>query len=220
MKIRGILVDVLIQLFPGVYKDYVVYKSKNKVLYMRMLMVLYGMMVSSMIFYKKYRDIIKTIGFILNPYDMCIANRNVNGKQHTITWHVDNIKSSHVDATVNNTFDQWCEETYGSDLNDHVKVAQGKKHDYLGMILNYKKDGVLQVDMRYHISAMNNKFPYHLKSATKLPWNEKLFKVDDSNKKLDHKRDALFHSFVMKSMFMAKKGRPDVNPGVSFLTTR
>eukprot|EP00957_Ditylum_brightwellii_P073338 5573548-Ditylum_brightwellii.AAC.2 len=132
MKIRGMLVDVLIQLFPGVYEDYVVYEAKNKALYVHMLMALYGMMVS----------------FI-----------NVNVMQHTVTWHVDNVKSSHVDATVNDAFEQWCEETYGSDQNGHIKVVQGKKHDYLGMILNYEEDGVLQVNMRYHISAMIDEFP-------------------------------------------------------------
>eukprot|EP00957_Ditylum_brightwellii_P059845 4543513-Ditylum_brightwellii.AAC.1 len=43
MKIRGLLVDILLKLCPRVYNKYVVHKGKSKVLYVRMLMALYGM---------------------------------------------------------------------------------------------------------------------------------------------------------------------------------
>jgi hypothetical protein len=36
-------------------------------------------------------------GFELNPYDFCVANKTINGKQCTILWHVDDLKISHVD---------------------------------------------------------------------------------------------------------------------------
>jgi len=35
-------------------------------------------------------------------------------KQHTITWHVDGIKSSHVDPKVNDKFHTWCVQKIGS----------------------------------------------------------------------------------------------------------
>jgi len=32
-------------------------------------------------------------GFVLNPYDPCVANKGVvKGKQLTIVWHVDDLK--------------------------------------------------------------------------------------------------------------------------------
>jgi hypothetical protein len=55
------------------------------------------------------------IGFEVNPYDICVANRTVYGKQQTLTWHVDHLKSSHVNPKVNDEFAEWCETTYGSD---------------------------------------------------------------------------------------------------------
>jgi len=51
------------------------------------------MMVSSLLYYKKFRKDIESIGFEVNPYDMCVANRMIKGKKHTITWHVDDVKS-------------------------------------------------------------------------------------------------------------------------------
>jgi len=38
-------------------------------------------------------------GFNLNDYNQCIANKNINSKQCTIIWHVDNLKKSHEDKS-------------------------------------------------------------------------------------------------------------------------
>ena len=131
MKIRGRLVDILTEICPGVYDDHMIYEGKHKVLYVKMLMALYGMLIASILYYKKFRKDIESIGFKVNPYGICVANQIVNGKQHMVTWHVDNLKSSHVDPKVNDDFHIWCEKTYGSDKIGHVKVVRGKKHDYL-----------------------------------------------------------------------------------------
>jgi hypothetical protein len=132
-----------------VYDDYVIDEGKHKILYVRMLKALYGMLISSILYYKKFRKDIESIGFEVNPYDICVANRKANGKQQTVTWHVDYLKSSHVGSKVNDNFAEWCEATYGSDDLGHVKVVRGKIHDYLAMILNFTEDGALKIDMRY-----------------------------------------------------------------------
>ncbi len=143
MKIRGNLVDILLEICPGVYDKHVLHEGKQKVLYVKMLMALYGMLISSILYYKKFRKDIESIGFEVNPYDICVANRTVNGKQQTVTWHVDDLQLSHVDPKVNDNFHVWCEKMYGSDTVGHVKVTRGKKHDYLAMILDSNTTGVL-----------------------------------------------------------------------------
>ena len=89
MKIRGVLVDILYELAPEVYQAYVVRGCKHKPLYVEMLKALYGMLVASLLYYKKFREDISTIGFEVNPYDVCVANRIIHDNQHTIVWHVD-----------------------------------------------------------------------------------------------------------------------------------
>ena len=44
--------------------------------------------------------------------------------------------------------------------------------------------------------------------------------MNETVKKLDDVKKAIFHTFVMKSMFLCKRARPDVDPVVSFLSTR
>ena len=50
-------------------------------------------------------------GFVVNPYNPCVANKMVNGKQMTVSWHVDDLKSSHKDSKVNDKFLQWVKKT-------------------------------------------------------------------------------------------------------------
>jgi hypothetical protein len=55
-------------------QDFVVYEGKDKVLYVKMLKAIYGMLQSSLLYYKKFRKDIESIGFEVNPYDPCVAN--------------------------------------------------------------------------------------------------------------------------------------------------
>ena len=87
----------------------------------------------------------------------------MNDHKHTVTWHVDDVKSSHIDKKVNDEFFKWAENTYGSDKNGHVKVVRGHRHDYLAMILDYSEKGKLKVDMIYYIKKMIEEFPYEIK---------------------------------------------------------
>jgi hypothetical protein len=174
---------------------------------------------ASTLYYKKFVTDIKSIRFIPNPYDPCVANHIMNGKQHTLTWHVDNIKVSHVDSKVNERFLVWLEKTYGEDGIGTVKVTRGPMHDYLGMMLDYSTTGVVTVDMVNYVTQMCLDFPYDIEEFN-CPWTDKLFKVDVKSKPLEEERSKIFHTFVMKEMFASKRARQDVQLAISFLCTR
>lgn len=219
IKLRGAIVDLLLTICPGVYDDFIVTDSKGrKILYTEALQAIYGMMKASILYYEKFTKDIMSIGFKLNPYDVCVANRIVDGKQHTLTWHVDDVKSSHVDPGVNDRFKEWCQKMYGK-FGD-VKATRGKVHDYLAMTLDYTYKGRLKVLMTEYIEDMADKFPMVLKENVKCPWSENLFKVNLKATKLDHHKKAVFHTFVMKGMFLCKRARPNVSPGICFLSSR
>jgi hypothetical protein len=44
------------------------------------------------------------MGFVINPYDPCVANKIVDEHQLTLQWHVDNLMISHVDMLAINDF--------------------------------------------------------------------------------------------------------------------
>eukprot|EP00978_Attheya_sp_CCMP212_P012574 scaffold31431_cov54-Attheya_sp.AAC.6 len=119
MKIRGALVDMLVEMCPEMCEEYVVVHGKAKILYVRTLKALYGMLVASLLYYKRFLKDITEIGFIVNPYDPCVANRQIENKQHTITWHVDDIKSSHENSKVNDKFQKVVTENLWRRWNRH-----------------------------------------------------------------------------------------------------
>jgi len=221
MKIRGVLVDMLVELDPDLYGPFVTYERNEKILYVQMLMALYGMLISSLLYYKKFRKDIESIGFKVNPYDPCVANRYVNGKQHTVLWHVDDLKSSHVDPKVNDKFLLWLEKTYSSDKIGKVKAVRGKVHDYLAMKLDYSEPGKVAIDMIDYVKNMVEDFPEELTAqGARHPWSDNLFKVDETSPLLPKQKAEDFHTFVAKTLFVLKRSRIDVIPAVAFLSTR
>jgi hypothetical protein len=63
-------------------------------------------------------------------------------------------------------------------------------------------------------------FPYDVKETKVTPWTEPLLKVDKDAKKLEEERRSIFHTFVMKAMFLCKRARPDIDQAISFLSSR
>jgi len=221
MRIRGVMVDMLLEIDKERYAPYIIEeKGKQKTLYVIMLKALYGMLQSALWFYKRFRKDIEQIGFVINPYDPCVANRLVNGKQHTITWHVDDVKSSHQDPSVNDEFFHWLNAMYASDGIGEVKAVRGKKHDYLGIILNFEQPGTLVLDMSTYIDRMISEYPAQLTGVSKCPWTDSLYRVDQSLPLLQENKAEAFHTFVMKGMFIAKRARQDILPAITFLATR
>ena len=100
-----------------------------------------------------------------------------------------------------------------------MTVTRGKQHDYLGMILDYNQVGALKVNMTYYIDAMLEEFPEEVREYS-TPWTERQYHVDTTSSKLDEEKRGVHHTFVMKNMFLVKRGRMDVLPGVTFLSSR
>jgi len=122
VRIRGPLVDILVSIAPDLYGPYVTTnKSGQKVLIVECLNAVYGTMVAALLYYKKFVKSLTKQGFKLNPYDGCVANKIVKGKQIIICFHVDDCKIAHectkvVDATI-----KWLRAEYEA----YSRMAQG-----------------------------------------------------------------------------------------------
>jgi hypothetical protein len=227
IKIRGVLVEVLLEIAPDTYASHVTTNRKGeKEVIVRCLNAIYGTMVASLLYYNKFVGTLKRHGFKLNPYDPCTANRLVNGKQQTIVWHVDDCKLSHVDPRVNDTFIETLRDEYQSIFEDgsgEMTVSRGKKHTYLGMQLDYSVPGRVSISMLGYIQEILDLFdkeaPKHVGTKTSAAPVD-LFRVQPECTKLTTKRKDTFHSLVAKTLFATKRARPDTGTSISFLTTR
>jgi hypothetical protein len=218
MKIRGLLVEVLCNLDPS-YRDYVAIENNKQVLYVHVRKAIYGMMISALMFYRKLAHDLQSYGFTINPYDPCVANKTVNGNQLTVSWHIDDLKVSHMDSQTVTDFLTWIVETYGQ--IGEVKITRGPIHDYLGMRLDYAIPKQVTIDMVSYVESMVSFFPENLeKPKVTSPWTDKLFSVSEKSPLLPKPTAELFHTMVAKGLFLCKRGRPDIPPAIAFLTTR
>ena len=204
----------------SLYGAYVVIENGEEVLYVIVTQAIYGLLISALLYYRKFTKDIESIGFVLNPYDPCVANRMVNGKQQTITWHVDDLKISHVDPKVNDRFLEWLNEKYGK--ISEVKATRGKIHDYLGMTLDFSVKGQVSIDMIDYVEKMISEYPDDQLQGSNVasPWNENLFKVDESSPALSERDREQFHNKTAQGLFLCKRARPDISPAIAFFTTR
>jgi len=205
-KLVGEAVDIMCQVNPK-YKKFVVVEHGKKVLYLQLLKALYGCVQSALLWYELFTGTLVDMGFKLNPYDPCVANSQVKGKQCTVAWYVDNNKISHVDATVVTDVFEKIEAKFGK-----MTVTRGKHHVFLGMDITFNNNGTVKeaiADSGMDASRV---------AAT--PAKRDLFAINEKFEHLEKKKGELFHSVVAKLLYVSKRARTDLQLAVAFLCTR
>ena len=99
MRIRYEFVDVMCEVNPKNI-PYVRYDNGKKVPYVNILKSIYGCIESAFLWYKLYSETLEGMGFVINTYDLCVANKIINVDQCIIVWYVDDKNLSHVDLNV------------------------------------------------------------------------------------------------------------------------
>jgi hypothetical protein len=218
MMLKGRLAELMVLVEPALYRKYVTVDSRGQpILYVKMHKALYGMLRSALLFYRKLVKDLEQDKWIINPYDPCVANRIINGKQQTVLWHVDDLRVSHVDPEVNTEFGRWLTSKYG-DCKEH----RGKHHEYLGMDFDYSEKGKVKVRMIPYLQSILDDFPEEIVGTKSTPAADYLFKVRDESetKKLPEEQAASFHRTTAKLVFVQARARRDIQTSTAFLTTR
>ena len=220
MCLRGALAEMMVRVDPKLYRKYVTTTPKGTpVLYVRLNKALYGLLRSALLFYKKLRKELEEMGFMVNPYDPCVANKMVKGSQMTVTWHVDDLKISHKKEDEVTKFILGLAKIYGPKLSIH----RGKLHSYLGMDMDWSSPKRVKISMIKYLKAIIETFPELIKSTAESPAAEHLFQTRDGDPAqtfLPEEQAQAFHHTVAQLLFVAMRARPDIQTAVSFLTKR
>ena len=83
------------------------------------------------------------MGFEINPYDKCVANNMINGKQCTIGWYVDDNNIYHVETKVVYELLDVFKDKFGD-----LTITRGNTHDFLGMDITVTNDKRLDICMK------------------------------------------------------------------------
>jgi hypothetical protein len=220
MVLKGELAEMMVLIAPQIYCKHITIDGKGSpVLYVKLQKALYGLMRASLLFYQKLRKELEEYGFVVNPYDPCVANKNMgNGEQLTVIWHVDDLMSScRIDFELTK-LSSYLARIYGPKLTMHT----GQRHDYLGIDLEFREDGNLDVSMIKYLKGIIEEFPEQIVGKSATPAGERLFDIRDKKdrKLLDEERAMAFHHTTAQLLFMATRAQRDIQTTVAFLMTR
>ena len=100
-------------------------------------------------------------------------------------------------------------------------MHMGRKHDYLGVDMEFQKNGTLEVSMVKYLRNIIEGFPKVIKGRAATPASDQLFQVQDKEdaKLLEEEQAIAFHHTTAQLLFMARRARRDIHTEVSFLTT-
>ena len=219
LRVTGPAVDALVKTNREKYADYVTYEGDKKVFYLELVKAMYGTLKAAILWYILFAGTLKEQGFQINPYEPCVANKMVNGKQLTILWYVDDIKISHEDSRVVQKTLDYLEKEFGK-----MSIKKGKKHVYLGMKIEFIEDKV-KILMDDYIQECIDDFGEKIHCSAKTPATRDLMEVvseeEEVNEKyLDQDKVAKFHSIVAKLLYISKRARLDIQVATAFLSTR
>ncbi len=136
----------------------------------------------------------------------------------TVVWHVDDLMGSCVDDFKLTKFSFYLAKIYGPKLSMHT----GRKHNYLGVDMEFNEDGTLDVSMFKYLDDVISDFPEAITGRVETPAADYLFDVREKNKarKPEEERVLAFHHAVAQLLFMLTRARRDNQTAVAFLTTR
>ena len=219
LKLEGEIAELLVKVDPS-YAEFVSKEKGKTVIYTELSKALYGTLQAALLFWQNLSNFLtKECGFIVNPYDWRVVNKDINGKQCTIGWHVDDLKISHVDKDVVEDIIKAVDSKYGKE--SLITVHRGPIQEYLGMIINHTVKGKVRFSMPQYVEDLLSECPESImKGTSTTPAANHLFQVNENADKLGVTDAVLYHHLVAKLLYLVKRTRPDLLTAISFLCTR
>jgi hypothetical protein len=172
---------------------------------------LYGCITAAKLWFDKLSEILRKKGFINNPCDPCVMNKEISGKQISIGFHVDDLLVTCVDNDIIDDVVYYLKSEFRE-----VKEKSGAIIGYLGMRLNISEEGI-KVDMNAYTDKILTEYPEEKCAPT--PASDDLFEIT-GDKELTEESKSRFHSCVAKLLYLAKRVRPDILLAISHLASR
>jgi len=84
VRFTGKILDLLLEIDHDMYAPCVTVENGQQAMYVELLKALYGTIRAARLFWEKMSAKLKEWGFTPNPYDSCVMNKMINGKQLTV----------------------------------------------------------------------------------------------------------------------------------------
>jgi Reverse transcriptase (RNA-dependent DNA polymerase) len=194
VRITGVTVDVLCAA-NHIYKQFITTENGTQVVNLQVLKALYGCVKSAFLWFDLFSSVLCDMGFEINPYDSCVANKVINGSQCTVAWYVNDTKISHTDPNIVSDIISSIEKHFGE-----MTKTRGNKHTFLGMDVTFNPDSTVAISMTKFIDKTISESGIALNPAGCMkPARSELFDVDDSSPALTSTQAEVFTALLPSS---------------------
>ena len=111
-----------------------------------MLQAIYGFIELALLWYKLYTEILLEQGYNINPYDRCVEDEFIKGKQCTMAGYVDDNKALHVHPKVIDELSRDLKEDFKAFV-----VKRGLKHCFLGINIQIIDNKGIEINIKEFI---------------------------------------------------------------------
>jgi hypothetical protein len=169
----------------------------------------------ALLWYNLFYGHLQKLGFVLKPYNSCVANRVIEGKQCTIAWYVVNTKISHMDPNVVSSIVNQLEAPFNK-----MTITRRLEHMFLGMKIRYTGKGTAIITMKQYLEETLAECGMDITRTATAPALKNLFDVDDTSPMLSKAEGEVFHSVCAKLLYVSLRARVDILLPIVFLCTR
>ncbi len=141
------------------------------------------------------------MGFEVNLYDPCVANKMINGSQMTVQWHVDDLMISHSSNKAISQFLHTLKDIYRDNLAEHT----GRIHDYVGMVFDFSDWDKVKINMTKYLLKVIADFPKEIIGKAATLAGDHLFKMRVEGWKLNEEQTDAFHHTVYQLLFAVNR---------------
>ena len=180
------------------------FKKGKWVIYVSCYNEIYGTMNAALLVYKKLAKLFLEWGFVMNPYDPCVWNKMVDGKQMTIMFHIDNLVMTHKLLHIVTLSIKKLKQQYVT--REPLTVTKGLVQDYLGMTFDLRVTGQLSLSQYnrlkklYHSLPDNSKVDYEGNRYRCTPAPSDLFKTNKDSPLLNDASKETFHGIIAQAL--------------------
>ena len=93
-------------------------------------------------------------------------------------------------------------------------------HEYLGMTIDYSKEGKVKYTMYDYIDDLLEELPPHMRGSASSPTAAHLFETNTKNPEpISLPERKIFHHRVAQLLYLSKRARPDIQLHIAYLCT-
>jgi hypothetical protein len=150
-----------------------------------------------------------------NPYDLCVWNNEINGKQITIAFHVDDLLITCEDQRAIDWFVDSLKHRY-----DSITVHQDKVLHYLGLTIDLSVPGKALMSQFGLLDTLLNHYEVDRSKPASTPALPAILHETSRSEVLSKQSSEAYHSIVATLLYVAKRTRPDILLAVNILSTK